>query len=87
MRETWYPGRFPEQRYDAALVERCRLAALKALPLEPKAPPVPVKLNGVDPYAYLAATITKIVNGHPNGRLDEFLPWAYPMAPALRDVA
>jgi hypothetical protein len=36
------------------------------------------KLNGVDPYAYLAATITKIVNGHPNARLDELLPWAYP---------
>jgi transposase len=59
------------------------------------------KLNGVNPYAYLATTITKIVNGHPNGsselipaavlnrkavvyvRLDELLPWAYPMAPAL----
>jgi transposase len=45
------------------------------------------KLNGVDPYAYLAATITKIINGHPNGRIDELLPWAYPMALALRDVA
>ena len=45
------------------------------------------KLNGVDPYAYLAATITKIVNGHPNSRLDELLPWAYPAAPALKDVA
>jgi transposase len=45
------------------------------------------KLNGVDPYAYLAETITKIVNGHPNSRLDELLPWAYPMLPALRDVA
>jgi hypothetical protein len=39
------------------------------------------KLNGVDPYAYLAETITKIVNGHPNSRLDELLPWAYPMVP------
>jgi hypothetical protein len=36
------------------------------------------KLNAVDPYAYLAETITKIVNGHPNSRLDELLPWAYP---------
>jgi transposase len=32
------------------------------------------KLNGIDPYAYLAATITKIVNGHPNARLNELLP-------------
>ena len=45
------------------------------------------KLNGVDPYAYLAGTITKIVNGHPNARLDELLTWAYPAAPALRNVA
>jgi hypothetical protein len=45
------------------------------------------KLNSVDPYAYLASTITKIVNGHPNGRLDELLPWAYPAATALKDVA
>src|SRR5262249_19456980 len=45
------------------------------------------KLNGADPYAYLAETITKIVNGHPNARLDELLPWAYPAAAALRNVA
>ena len=38
------------------------------------------KLNGVDPLAYLAASITKIVNAHPNARLDELLPWAYPPA-------
>jgi hypothetical protein len=38
------------------------------------------KLTGVDPHAYLAETITKIVNGHPNSRLDELLPWAYPAA-------
>ena len=39
------------------------------------------------PYAYLATTITKIVNGHPNARLDELLPWAYPTATAFRAVA
>ena len=33
------------------------------------------------------ATITKIVNGHSNARLDELLPWAYPAATALKDVA
>ena len=45
------------------------------------------KLNGIDPHAYLAATITKIVNGHSNARLDELLPWAYPSAPVLKNVA
>jgi transposase len=45
------------------------------------------KLNDVDPHAYLASTITKIVNGHPNSHLDELLPWLYPAATALRNVA
>ena len=35
-----------------------------------------LKLNGVDPLAYLTEVITKIVNGHPNSRIDELLPWA-----------
>jgi transposase len=35
------------------------------------------KLNQVDPEAYLADVITRIVQGHPNSRLDELLPWAY----------
>jgi transposase len=35
------------------------------------------KLNGVDPQGYLADVITRIVQGHPNSRLDELLPWAY----------
>jgi transposase len=45
------------------------------------------KLNDVEPHAYLVTTITKIVTGHPNSRLDELLPWAYPAAVALKDVA
>jgi hypothetical protein len=45
------------------------------------------KLNDVEPHAYLATTITKIVNGHPNSRLDELLPWTYPAASALKEVA
>jgi len=45
------------------------------------------KLTKVDPYAYLAETITRIVDGHPNSRLDELLPWAYPDATALKHVA
>jgi transposase len=35
------------------------------------------KLNGVDPQGYVADVITRIVQGHPNSRLDELLPWAY----------
>jgi transposase len=45
------------------------------------------KLNGVDPHAYLGDTITKIVNGHPNSRIDELLPWVYPKQQPLKAVA
>ena len=45
------------------------------------------KLHGVEPHAYLADVIARIVQGHPNSRLDELLPWAYPATPALRAVA
>ena len=45
------------------------------------------KLVGVEPRAYFADVITRIVEGHPNRRLDDLLPWAYPPIPALRDVA
>ena len=39
------------------------------------------KLCEVEPHAYLAGVITKIVNGHPNSQIDDLLPWAYPTAP------
>ena len=42
---------------------------------------------GVEPQAYLTDVITRIVAGHPNSRLDELLPWAYPTTPALKAVA
>ena len=45
------------------------------------------KLNSVEPHAYLADVMTRIVSGHPNSRIDELLPWAYPAQAALRDVA
>jgi len=32
------------------------------------------KLTEVEPYGYLADVITRIVNGHPQSRLDELLP-------------
>jgi len=43
------------------------------------------KLNGVDPQGYITDVITRIVQGHPNSRLDELLPWAY--AAPIRAVA
>ncbi|MBP2550176.1 hypothetical protein J2858_003112 [Neorhizobium galegae] len=36
------------------------------------------KLNAVDPLAYLTATLTGIVNGHKQSRVDELLPRNYP---------
>ena len=38
------------------------------------------KLNSVDPFAYLSATFTAIVNGHKQSGIDELLPWNYPSA-------
>jgi hypothetical protein len=37
--------------------------------------------------AYLTDVIIKIVNGHPNSRIDELLPWAYAVNQPLKDVA
>jgi hypothetical protein len=45
----------------------------------------PCGLTGLDPHAYLAKTITKIVEGHATA--DELLPWVYPAATALKHVA
>ena len=35
------------------------------------------KLHGVDPQAYLADVLTKLVNLWPAARLDELMPWAW----------
>ena len=35
------------------------------------------KLNIVDPHAWLTSTLTAIVNGHKQSRIDELLPWNY----------
>ncbi|MCY4439313.1 MAG: transposase, partial [Deltaproteobacteria bacterium] len=40
------------------------------------------KLNGVEPYAYLKATLEAIASGHPASRIDELLPRAF--TPASR---
>ena len=33
------------------------------------------KLNGIEPQAYLADVLVRLVNLWPNNRLDELLPW------------
>ena len=45
------------------------------------------KLNGIDPQAWMADTLTKIVSGHLNSEIDELLPWAYPAPQQLMQVA
>jgi transposase len=40
------------------------------------------KLNAVNPHAWLADTLTKLVNRWPASRIDELMPWAYPKPPA-----
>ncbi len=35
------------------------------------------KLNAVDPYAYLRATLTAIANRHPASRIDDLMPWVF----------
>ncbi len=45
------------------------------------------KLNGVDPMAYMADVLAKIVDGHLASKLDELMPWAYAQPVALKHVA
>jgi hypothetical protein len=35
------------------------------------------KLNSVDPQAYLASVLSRLVNSWPMRRIDELMPWAY----------
>ncbi|HEY8260580.1 MAG TPA: transposase [Methylosinus sp.] len=35
------------------------------------------KLNNVDPYAWMKATLEAIADGHPQSRIDELMPWAF----------
>jgi transposase len=35
------------------------------------------KLNTVDPQTYLSNVITRLVNGWPNSKIDDLMPWAY----------
>jgi hypothetical protein len=38
------------------------------------------KLSGVDPHAWLADVLTRLINLWPNNRLDELLPWTWAAA-------
>jgi transposase len=35
------------------------------------------KLNGVDPQRYFTEVLTRLVNGWPNSRIDELMPWCW----------
>ena len=41
------------------------------------------KLLAIEPHGYLADVITRIVNGHPQNRLDDLMPGAYPATQQL----
>lgn len=35
------------------------------------------KMNGVDPHAWLSATLTAVLRGHKQSQIDDLLPWNY----------
>ena len=35
------------------------------------------KINDIEPFAYLEATLTAIANGHPQSCIDDLLPWNF----------
>jgi hypothetical protein len=35
------------------------------------------KLNNIDPYAYLKATLEAVAAGHPIARIDDLMPWNF----------
>jgi transposase len=39
------------------------------------------KLNAVNPHAWLADTLTKLVNRWPSSKIDDLMPWAYAKIP------
>jgi hypothetical protein len=72
--------------FSSAGVRNWSLAPIAAQNTGPQSPRFieTCKLTGVDPQAYLTNVITRIVNGHPQNRIDEHLPWAYaPTPPSL----
>jgi hypothetical protein len=47
---------------------------------ETSAPYQGTQLNAVDPEAYLADALTRLVNRHPARQIDDLMPWAYAQA-------
>lgn len=45
------------------------------------------KLNGVDPQAYFADVLSKLVNLWPGSRLNELMPWAWAAAHSNNKLA
>ena len=41
------------------------------------------KLNNLDPVAYIAKTLQAILDGHPQSRIDELMPWSFVTASSL----
>lgn len=35
------------------------------------------KINGIEPCAYLTTTLKAIAAGHPQGQIDDLLPWNF----------
>jgi len=35
------------------------------------------KLNDVNPFDYIKSTLEALAGGHPQTRLDDFMPWAF----------
>ena len=35
------------------------------------------KINSVEPYTWMTATLKAIATGHPQSRIDELLPWSF----------
>jgi len=38
------------------------------------------KLNGIEPFAYIKATLEAIAAGHPASQIDDLMPWAFKIA-------
>jgi transposase len=59
---------------------RCSPAVMKVPPTGPDSLVETCKLNEVDPQAYFADVLTKLVNLWPASRIDELMPWAWARA-------
>lgn len=38
------------------------------------------KINGIEPFAYLKATLEAIARGHPQSRIDDLMPWNFKLS-------